>query len=161
MVIIDGVPYSFNRRILRSLITGILAVMGILCGIVPEFSPPNTQLNFNYSAYTQDFNDTQITNYARAVLNMESYRQSAYRRIQQIIGRNPPAITCDRPDTFKSLPKEAQKIAVDYCNRSKSIVENSGLTVAQFNGMTQRLRSDQELKRRIQNAMIRIQRQKK
>ncbi|MGH2416085.1 MAG: DUF4168 domain-containing protein [Microcystaceae cyanobacterium] len=133
--------------------------MGLLCGVIPEFSWQSPQLIFSSSAYTQDFSDAQVINYARAVLLMESHRQQAYLDIQQIIGQPPPEIVCNQPSTFRHLPTNAQKIAVNYCTISKKIVENSGLSTTQFNAITVRVQSDQDLERRIQNAMIRIRQQ--
>jgi ABC-type transport system substrate-binding protein len=138
----------------------VLAAIGIFGGIVPEFSWQSSRLTFNSSAYTQDFTDTQINNYAAAVLKIEEERQQAYREIQKIIGKSPPAIVCNQPNTFRSLPPEARKIAVNYCNTSKRIAQKSGLTVDEFNAITARLQSDQNLKRRIQSAMIRIRRRR-
>ncbi len=149
-----------NTNFTRSLISSVLAAMGLLFGVVPELSWQAPRLSFTFSAYTQDFSDVQVTNYARAVLAIEAYRQRAYHNIQKIIGQSPPEIVCDRRETLRNLPTEAQKVAVDYCNTSKKVVENSGLSVSQFNNITLRVRSDQELKRRIQNAMIRIRQQK-
>jgi hypothetical protein len=50
---------------------------------------------------------------------------------------------------------------LEFSRNSISIVENSGLSRSQFNDITRRLRSDQSLKERVQNAIIRIQREKK
>lgn len=160
MLTLECFSFNLNKFLIRSLIASVLAVMGILGGLVPEFSYQFTRLYFSSSAYTQDFNDAQVMNYARAVLLMESYRQQAYRSIQQIIGQSPPEIACNQPNTFRNLPSDAQKVAVDYCTNSKKIVENSGLNISQFNAMTTRVRSDKDLERRIQNAMIRIRQQK-
>lgn len=157
MVNIYGFPYSLKQTFIRSLLTSILAVMGVMGGTVPEFSNHSPfKLSFSFSAYTQDFNQAQIDKYAKAVLEIETRRKTAYQQIQKIIGRTPPNIICNRPDSFKELPRNAQTIAVNYCNESKAIVQNSGLTVSQFNEMTNKVRSDQEFKRRVQNAMIRL-----
>jgi ABC-type transport system substrate-binding protein len=157
MVNIYGFPYSLKQTFIRSLLTSILAVMGVMGGDVPEFSTHSPlKLSFGFSAYTQDFNQSQIDKYAKAVLEIETRRQTAYQQIQKIIDRTPPNIICNQPDSFKELPRNAQTIAVNYCNESKAIVQNSGLTVSQFNEMTNKVRSDQELKRRVQNAMIRL-----
>jgi hypothetical protein len=153
--------FDMSRILTRLLMTGVLSTLGILWGFVPEFSWDYTQLTFNSSAYTQDFTDTQIDRYARAVLQMESYRQQAYRDITQIMGRTPPEIACNQRDSLRSLPPAAQRIAVDYCNISKKIVESSGLTTAQFNAITLRVHSDENLRRRIQNEIRRIQRNNK
>ena len=160
MVNIYRFPSFLKQTFIRSLMASILAVMGVVGGTVPEFSRYPLQLSFGFSAYTQDFNQAQIEKYAKAVLEIETLRQTAYQQIQEIIGNDPPNIICNQPNSFKELPRDAQKIAVNYCNKSKSIVENSGLTVRQFNDLTSRVRSDQELKRRVHNAMIRVQRQR-
>ncbi|MGK7930029.1 MAG: DUF4168 domain-containing protein [Microcystaceae cyanobacterium] len=161
MVNIYRFPSFLKQTFIRSLMASLLAVMGVVGGTIPEFSRHPLQLSFGFSAYTQDFNEAQIEKYAKAVLEIETLRQTAYQQIQEIIGRNPPNIICNKPNSFKELPRDAQKIAVNYCNKSKSIVQNSGLTVRQFNDLTNRVRSDQALKRRVHNAMIRIQRQQR
>jgi Domain of unknown function (DUF4168) len=159
MFIFGSSLFDLSKILTRLLITGILSTLGILCGFVPEFSWHSTELIFNSSAYTQDFTDDQIDKYARAVLQMESYRQQAYREITQILGKTPPEIACNRRDSFRGLPSTAQRIAVDYCQTSKKIVEGSGLTTSQFNAITLRIRSDEPFERRIQSAILRIQRE--
>lgn len=141
----------------RLLISSVLSTLGILCGFVPEFSWQSTQFIFDSSAYTQDFTDNQVNQYAKAVLQMESYRQQAYREISEVMGKTPPEIACNQRNSLRSLPPSAQIIAVNYCNRSKRIVESSGLSTSQFNAITLRIRSDESLKRRIQNEIRRIQ----
>lgn len=148
-----------NRSLIRTFISSVLAAIGLLCGTVPEVSWHPPHLNFNLSAYTQDFTDTQILNYARAVLQIEDLRREAYRRIQQIIGKPPQNLSCYQPDSLRGLPPQAQRIAVDFCNQSKRIAQNSGLTAAQFNAITRRAQRDRVLKRRIQNTIIKIRRQ--
>jgi hypothetical protein len=159
MIIIDCFSFDLNRVLTRSLIAGFLAAMSILGGVTPEFSWQSPGIIFSYLARTQEFNDEQITKYARAVLEIESGRQQAYQKIRQIIGQSPPEIVCNQTDSLRNLPREAQTIAVDYCTSSKRIVEKSGLSVAEFNAITMRVRSERELERRIQNAMIRIRQQ--
>ncbi len=161
MVTFQGFLTSDKSTLIRSLLVTVLAILGVVGGVIPEFSWQKNKFSFNYFAYSQDFNDTQIVNYANVVLSIEPLRQDAYQKIQKIIGRTPPNIACDQKETFKGLPNEAQKVAVNYCNQSRLIVQNSGLSVNQFNDMTLRVRSDQELKRRVQNAMIRIRQKKR
>ncbi len=132
--------------------------MAIVSGIIPEFSWTTARICFNSSAYTQDFTDAQIRSYARSVISIEEKRKQAFQAISRILGKNPPSIACDRRDSLKDLPADAQKIAVDYCNSSKKIVEASGLTPAQFNAITTRIRSDDGLKKRIQDEILRSRR---
>lgn len=154
-------PNLLNRNLIRTAITSVLAAISLFCGTVPQVSWYFPYFNFNSIAYTQGFSDAQIQRYARAVLQIESHRQRAYRQIQQIIGRSPGNIACYQPETLRKLPREAQKIAVDFCNTSKKIAQNSGLSAAQFNRITQQAQTDAALKRRIQNAIRQIQGQKK
>jgi hypothetical protein len=138
-----------------------LAVIAILGGLIPEFSWTTEVVSFRSSAYTQDFTADQIKRYATAVLLIETQRKQAYQEISRILGKSPPAITCNQRESFNNLPANAQRIAVDYCNNSKKIVQDSGLTAAQFNTITNRISSDDNLRRRLQNEMIRLQRENK
>jgi hypothetical protein len=138
-----------------------LAVIAILGGLIPEFSWTTDVVSFQSSAYTQDFTADQIKRYAKAVLSIENERKQAYQAISQILGKSPPVITCNHRESFNNLPANAQRIAVDYCNKSKEIVQVSGFTAAQFNAITNRIRSDDSLRRRVQNEMIRLQRENK
>ncbi len=151
MVFIHCSLLNLNRTLTRSLMASLLALIGILhgCNIVPTFSRQDPSL-------TSEITETDITNYAKTVLTIESQRQIAYQKIEDIIGDPPPEIACDRPHTFRQLPTEAQKIAVDFCNRSKNIAKESGLTASKFNVMTQKAQGDETLKQQIQNAMIEV-----
>ncbi len=101
----------------------------------------------------QTLSDEQINNYAQAVMRIESNRQQAYAEIQRIMGENPPEIVCNQPSSYNSLPEEAAKVALTYCQNSENIVKDTGMTVEQFNQITQQIKQDQELERRIQDVM--------
>ncbi|MBZ8179968.1 MAG: DUF4168 domain-containing protein [Oscillatoria sp. PMC 1051.18] len=150
--------FYLNKKISRPLIVASLATMGVMLGIVPSISEQSFSLSFQTSAYAQEFTDQDILNYARAILDMESLRQQAYDDIKQIIGTQPPTIACNDRRSLRNLPRDAEAIAVNYCNGSRRIVQSSGLSVSQFNEMTARVQSDSRLKERVQQAMIRLQR---
>jgi hypothetical protein len=152
---------DLGQSLRRSFIVTFLAVIAILGGLIPEFSWTTEIVSFRSSAYTQDFTADQIKRYATAVLLIETQRKQAYQAISQILGKIPPAITCNQRESFNNLPANAQRIAVDYCNNSKKIVQDSGFTAAQFNALTNWIRSDDSLRRRVQNEMIRLQRENK
>jgi hypothetical protein len=152
---------DLGQSLRRSFIVTFLAVIAILGGVIPEFSWTTAVVSFRSSAYTQDFTADQIKRYATAVLLIETQRKQAYQAISQILGKIPPAITCNQRESFNNLPANAQKIAVDYCNNSKKIVQDSGLNATEFNAITNRVRSDDNLRRRVQNEMIRLQRENK
>ncbi len=160
-MVILGYPFpNLGKSLLRSLMVSFMATIAVIWGVIPEFSLSTRRVNFSTLSYSQDFNDDQINRYARSVIQIENQRQQAYQNISRILGKSPPAIVCNQPETFKGLPNQAQKIAVDYCNNSKRIVENSGLTPTQFNSITARIRSDVSFKKRVQDALIRVQQQK-
>ncbi|KAB0243237.1 DUF4168 domain-containing protein [Microcystis aeruginosa EAWAG127a] len=152
---------DLGQSLRRSFIVTFLAVIAILGGLIPEFSWTTEIVSFRSSAYTQDFTADQIKRYATAVLLIETQRKQAYQAISQILGKSPPAITCNQRESFNNLPANAQRIAVDYCNNSKKIVQDSGLTASQFNTITNRISSGDNLRRRVQNEMIRLQRENK
>jgi flagellar biosynthesis component FlhA len=159
MVFLHYSLLNLNRAMTQPLIAALLATMGILCGVVPQLSWNISSWTFSGTAYTQEFNDNQVANYAKAVLLIETQRQQSYQQIQQIIGHQPPEIVCNRTETLRTLPTDAQKVAVQFCNNSKKIAENSGLTTPQFNAITERAQQDPQFKRHIQDAMIRLRRQ--
>ncbi|MDY7047622.1 MAG: DUF4168 domain-containing protein [Microcystis panniformis WG22] len=152
---------DLGQSLRRSFIVTFLAVIAILGGVIPEFSWTTAVVSFQSSAYTQDFTPDQIKRYATAVLLIETQRKQAYQAISQILGKIPPAITCNQRESFNNLPANAQRIAVDYCNNSKKIVQDSGLNATEFNAITNRISSDDNLRRRVQNEMIRLQRENK
>ncbi|MFM7905935.1 MAG: DUF4168 domain-containing protein [Microcystis sp.] len=152
---------DLGQSLRRSFIVTFLAVIAILGGLIPEFSCTTEVVSFRSSAYTQDFTADQIKRYATAVLWIETERKEAYQAISQILGKSPPAITCNQRESFNNLPANAQRIAVDYCNKSKKIVQDNGFTAAQFNTITNRISSDDNLRRQVQNEMIRLQRENK
>jgi len=99
----------------------------------------------------------EVTNYAKAVLEIEPRRQAAYNDIQKNSSdETVPEIFCTRADTIAPLPKSVQDIAVNYCNQSKKIGTKHDLTMQKFNAITVTAKSDPELQRRIYNELIRL-----
>jgi len=147
---------DLNKTFTRFFIINSLAIIGILCGIVPEYAWNSSGLVFSFFAYTQDFSQAQINQYAKVVLEIETERKTAYQQIQKILGKNPPQISCNQKDSLKKLPNDAQKIAVNFCNKSKRIAQDSGLKSSEFNAITDGLKKDSNLKNRIQKAIIQL-----
>lgn len=157
MFTIQSSSSNLNRTFTRSLIVGTLTAMGILLGVAPDFSGQFPRLTFNSSAFAQDISSTQARNYARALLAMEPLRQSAYAEIKKIVGNVPP-ISCSQSGSLSSLPRNAREIAVNYCNRSKEIVESNSLSVSQFNLISVTVKKDPGLRTQIQNYLTELQR---
>lgn len=103
-------------------------------------------------------NSNEITSYAQAVLGMEPARQQAFDEIKKIMGEQEiPKIVCNDPKSIGSLPKKAQDIAVNYCQRSQKIVQENGFTIERFNKITVDIQNDENLKRQISNKLLDLQ----
>ena len=102
--------------------------------------------------------EVTIASYAESVLLLEPPRQAAYAGARQAMGDTPlPSVICSQPDSVRVLPKEARRLAVEYCNQSKGLIESTGLTVDQFNALTDAHGVDETLKQRIQTELLRLQ----
>lgn len=142
----------------RSLIVGTFATVGLLFGLVPDLSGRSNSFVFSSAAYAQNVSETEVTNYAQAVLSMEPARQTAFNQIKKMIGAaDVPSIVCHKPESLNALPSKAQEIAVNYCNQSKDIVESNGLTITRFNTITVNMQNNPNLKTRIHNELLRLQ----
>jgi hypothetical protein len=134
----------------QSLLFGIIATLGLFSHVL--------FWNFKVDAQTLTINNTEINSYAQAVLAMEPSRQHAFEEIKKIIGSGDiPKIVCNDPNSIRSLPKKAQDIAVDYCNRSQKIVEDNGLSIARFNKITIEAQNNDNLKQQIYKTLLRLQ----
>ncbi|OUL27830.1 hypothetical protein BV378_08710 [Nostoc sp. RF31YmG] len=142
---------SLQQMLSQSLSYSALATVGLVASALIVSSKANAQT-------PQPVNTNEITSYAQAVLAMEPARQQAFDEIKKLMGeREIPKIVCNDSKSIGSLPKKAQDIAVNYCQRSQKIVEDNGLTIERFNKITVDIQSDDNLKRQISNTLIRIQ----
>lgn len=150
----------------QSFVVGALAAVGISSGWVPNLAERAPALMFSTAAVAQaaPITDTEIRNYAEAVLAIEGLRVTAYSDIKTIIGSsNIPDILCNQPGSIDSLPKNVRVVAVKYCNSSKQIVAKSKLrgteadSVKRFNEITVLVQRDAGLEKRVQNALLQLQ----
>ena len=158
MLTIAKFSRNVGSPIARALAIASLAISGIGWGIVPDLTRPVPHW-FDTVVRAQNVTDDEIQKYASAVLEMEPSRQSAYNEIKKIVTpQSPPNIACNAGETFSGLPGNARQIAVNYCNRSREIVQNSGLSIERFNEITSQIQGgDTALERRIQSAMRQLQ----
>lgn len=141
-----------------SLVVGTLTTVGLLSGLAPDLSGHSAAFFFSSAAYAQAVSDTEVKNYAQAVLQAEPVRQEALDEIMTIIGsKNASSIVCHDPNSLDGLPNNARNVAVDFCNQYKDIVESQKLTITRFNEITVNLQKDPNLEKRIQNELLRIQ----
>ncbi|MBD2743348.1 DUF4168 domain-containing protein [Coleofasciculus sp. FACHB-1120] len=149
---------SLNRVLSQCLSVGTLAALSLLLGFAPGLSERSHSLDFSSQAYAQTFSTQKLINFARAVLAMEPGRQAAYNEIKRIVG-SPPNIACSQPNSLRSLPGNAQAIAINYCKQSQKIVQSNGLSIEEFNLITVEAQKNSEVAAQIKNEMIRLQAQ--
>lgn len=109
-------------------------------------------------AQAQGYNEQKIENYAQAVIAIEKLRQNTFGQIQSVLNsQNVPNVACNRSASYQNLPSDARSLIINYCNRSKEIVQNQGLTVSEFNQITETMESNPQLKQKVQQQMLQAQ----
>ncbi|NEP02302.1 MAG: DUF4168 domain-containing protein [Symploca sp. SIO2E9] len=101
----------------------------------------------------------EVENYSKAVLAIEQRRQTAAKDILETTElQTVPDINCTQSETIEVLEGTVQEIAVQYCNDSKKVIEDTeDLTIDLFNSISSTAQFDQNLQVRIQNELIRLQ----
>jgi hypothetical protein len=151
-------PIPARSRTLRfpwtSCITALALILsGCASNSTPEASPTISPLP------PETITEEEIKNYAKAIMAIETRRQTAFSEIQQQMNQEPiPNIICTQPESLKELPADVQGIAVNYCNKAKEIGVSQGFNMAQFNAITYTAQLDPDLQGQIQNELIRLQR---
>ena len=124
-----------------------LTVATITFDMLPRYQ--QGQFTINQEVLAQTPSDADLQNYANAVKAIENLRQQTYSSIQQMVGQS-PSLACNQKQNFSQLPDDARNVAVDYCTQSENIVRQNGLTINQFNRITQQLKDDRDLYKRVQ-----------
>lgn len=123
--------------------------MGLFSGWVPGLSQDFSTVVFNTATYAQSAE--QITKYARAVLQMEPVRQTAYQEVRRILKGSVPGDVCRQG----GAPRSVKDICSRFYTRSAQIILSNGLSIGEFNEITRRLQGDAGLRTRIQQEMRR------
>ncbi len=142
-------------RLSRPLLLGIMtSFLGILGGIVPDFTAQQPSSFFSSSARADDFSDPDLRNYAAALMQIEPIRQSALAQVSRANSGNAlPNLVCNQPSTMDGLNNDAKSLFVKYCNQCESIAASKGLSIDRFNQITQAVRSNLQLQNRVRSFM--------
>ena len=113
-------------------------------------------------AYAQDFTDTDVANYARAVFEIEAVRQATYEAASDILAAADSEVSIletrlscnatrmsDMPDIPRPDKVDLQRALVNFCNSAIEIADSRALTPSRFNRLTEAHRDDSELAERI------------
>ena len=130
-----------------------LSTIAITFDLLPNYR--NGNLTFTTpEAIAQTPTDEQLQKYANAAVKIENLRRNTYNNIQGIVGDSQSTqLSCNKREKFKNLPDNARSMAVDYCQQSEAIVKQNGLTINQFNQITQQIKKDRQLYQKLQQFM--------
>ena len=150
-----------RRLLVASLAAGVLGVVGLPASLVPKHLPLATRAAIAQNDVTTE----EVTQYARAVLEMDEYRTEAYTKIKDILlsvnmDISEIDVSCSSRDISKvprSVRRNVEEILVGYCNQAQEIVEANQLTSRRFNEITNAHRQNEGLSERIQQELIRLQ----
>jgi hypothetical protein len=154
--------FKISSGLSQGLVVLALSMGGLLIGAVPSISlSSGLEFGISSAAAQTSVSNTELTNYARSLLEIEPMRQNAYAEIQRIVGAgNVPSIACHRPQSVDGLPGNIRPIARTYCDRAIAVVESHNLTIQRFNEITVFLSqqgSNSDLHQRLERELIRLQ----
>ncbi len=153
MKVSNRLPLLFARRQMSHLvIVGVLSVAGVVSGVIPQVSMSAGGLSTNSAAFAQSPDPQQISNYARAELQIEQLRQKMYTEAKEKLGGNVPPNVCSQ-----NPPASVQGICADFMKKTREIIQANNLSISQFNDLTRRKDSEPALQAQIQAELLRIQ----
>ncbi|WP_299490349.1 DUF4168 domain-containing protein [Acaryochloris sp. IP29b_bin.137] len=125
-------------------------------GWVPSLSGGGTMLTWASTAMAQNRSNYKklLGNYAEAILQMEPLRLQSYQQVQQIMGGTLPKNVCKQSD----LVVPVNNICDRFFNESAEIIRRHGLTLTDFNAITEEVRRNKTLKNQLDEELIRRKR---
>lgn len=149
--------FRLNRMLRQSLLLSIISAAALASGWAPGLYAQSPSLVFGAAAQAQPISNTEITNYARAVLSIEPRRVEAYKEIKGMAGGSVPRVVCNETQEINRLSGGMRGVAVNYCDQAKKIIESNGLTVRRFNELTLLQQANPGVKQQIQAELLRLQ----
>jgi Domain of unknown function (DUF4168) len=101
-------------------------------------------------ALREGVSDADLKRYAAALIAIEPLRLEALNTIQAQVGGQLPELMCNQPSSMDGLPSAARKVFANYCNRADAIAKKHGLSIGNFNRITQLVAGDPKLQVRLQ-----------
>lgn len=157
--------WQLRRQTLKLLATGVVSGWLGVIGL-PATSIAQLPLTQQAAIAQSDISNEEITQYARAALAIDQYRNSAYTEIKDILltvqmDISEIDVRCtDTQDLSKvpgSVRRDVREILTRYCNQSNTAVEDAGLTSRRFNQITDAHNSNETVYERIQQELLRLQ----
>jgi hypothetical protein len=145
------------------------AAIGVVSGWLGVFGIPaisTTPLAVRPAIAQASITDGEVNQYARSVLEIDQYRNTAYTEIQDLLASvamefSDINVSCSDTQDISQVPRsvrrDVRELLVDYCNRAQAVVEENGLSPRRFNEITEAHGTDTTLYERIQQELIRLQ----
>jgi|GEM_PF-2732172 len=127
-----------------------------LSGWVPGLTRDFTGITASSTAVAQPQPNFEklLGNYAEAILQMEPLRLQSYQQVQQIMGGALPKNVCKQSDLLAPV----NNICDRFFNESADIIRSNGLSLTDFNAITEEVRKNKTLKNRLNEELIRRKR---
>lgn len=155
---------KLTKLYVRILSSSLLAVMGLMGGLIPELSvrsldnnTPSLTISLAQNAHGQEFTPEETENYARAGYKVELLRRETYQQIQNLINEPPPNIVCDQPETLSNLNSEVRAIANNFCNQSQQIVRENNLSISRYNELKIHYDRQNGFYQQVQDVLLKLQ----
>ncbi|MGF1459562.1 MAG: DUF4168 domain-containing protein [Leptolyngbyaceae cyanobacterium] len=141
--------------------SGWLAIAGL-----PTVSPAGVSMLPLAAIAQTDISNTEISQYARAALAIDQYRNTAYAEVKSLLTEVNMDIseinvgctdTRDLSNVPRSVRGKVSDILSRYCNQSRQAVEDNNLTPTRFNEITKIHEENTTVYERIQQELIRLQ----
>lgn len=151
--------FPLHQSLLKiALVTTSFLFAGIGLDFILNKASGSNPLQMSAISQAQEYNEQQLENYAQAVIAIEKLRRNTFGEIQNVLNsQKVPNIACNRSESYEDLPSDARSLIINYCNRSKEIVQKQGLTVSEFNQITEKMESNPKLKEKVQQEMLQAQ----
>jgi hypothetical protein len=115
--------------------------------IAAQAGTPRQRLS---QSVNNDVGDPELKKYAKALIEIEPLRIAALEAINSKVEGDLPKLLCHQPDSMSTLPGDARKVFVNYCNQSQSIAQGYGLGIERFNEITSLVLANSKLQGRLQ-----------
>ncbi|MEM1310526.1 MAG: DUF4168 domain-containing protein [Cyanobacteria bacterium P01_D01_bin.71] len=154
-------PLPAAKLLTVGLLSSWLGIMGL-----PIAPTAHLSLAAQAAVAQTGISNEEITQYARAVLAIDQYRNTAYTEIKDILltvemDISDINVSCtntqDVSEVPRSVRRDVREIITSYCNQSRKAVEDNDLSPRRFNEITQAHGSDQTVFERIQQELLRLQ----
>lgn len=145
-----------------SLAVGIVGIVGLPANLTGSVPP----LGMTPAIAQAEITPEEIIQYARSVLEIDSYRTEAYTEIKDLlltvdVNIAEVSVSCADTQGISQIPRtvrrQVRERLIGYCNQAQDVVAVNGLSPRRFNQITSAHRENPILSERIQQELIRIQ----